>query len=161
MPENARPDARYEYVGFWVRVAATLLDTALLLAIILPLLGIIYGEDYWLSGGLVYGLWDVVLNWVLPVVAVLLFWRLKQATPGKMVFHATIVDARSGKAPSLGQWIVRYLGYIVSFLPFGLGYLWVGWDPRKQAWHDKLAGTVVVRPKSRGVEPVHFEGGAA
>lgn len=30
----------------------------------------------------------------------------------------------------------------------GLGYFWAGWDKRKQTWHDKLAGTVVVRPRS-------------
>lgn len=157
---QAKSEEQYEYVGFWVRVAATLLDTVLLLVIILPLLGAIYGEQYWLSGAVVYGFWDVVLNWVLPVIAVILFWRLKQATPGKMAFRAVIVDARTGQRPSLAQWLVRYVGYLVSLIPFGLGYLWVAWDARKQAWHDKLAGTVVVRPKDRGVAPVRFEGAA-
>jgi len=41
-------------------------------------------------------------------------------------------------------------------IPFFLGILWVGIDARKQGWHDKLAGTVVVRPKLRGPQPVHF-----
>jgi uncharacterized RDD family membrane protein YckC len=39
----------------------------------------------------------------------------------------------------------RYLGYFVSTIPFGLGLFWIGWDKRKQGWHDKLAGTVVIR----------------
>jgi uncharacterized RDD family membrane protein YckC len=37
-----------------------------------------------------------------------------------------------------------------------LGIIWVAFDPRKQGWHDKLAGTVVVRPKNRGPVPVKF-----
>ncbi|MEO8407836.1 MAG: RDD family protein, partial [Oxalobacteraceae bacterium] len=47
-------------------------------------------------------------------------------------------------------------GYFVSALPFCLGLIWVGLDKRKQGWHDKLAGTVVVRPKKRGTAPVRF-----
>jgi uncharacterized RDD family membrane protein YckC len=39
----------------------------------------------------------------------------------------------------------------------GLGLIWVGIDPRKQGWHDKLANTVVVRPRNRGPVPVRFE----
>jgi len=41
-------------------------------------------------------------------------------------------------------------------LPLGAGLIWVAFDRRKQAWHDKLAGTVVVRPRKRGPEPVRF-----
>jgi uncharacterized RDD family membrane protein YckC len=45
----------------------------------------------------------------------------------------------------------RYLGYFVSAIPLFLGLIWVGIDGRKQGWHDKLAGTVVIRPKPQGV----------
>ncbi len=41
--------------------------------------------------------------------------------------------------------IGRYFGYYVSILPLMLGIIWVGIDKRKQGWHDKLAGTVVIR----------------
>jgi RDD family protein len=58
-----------------------------------------------------------------------------------------IVDARTGANPTAAQHIIRYLGYFVSILPLFLGALWVAFDPRKQVWHAKLAGTVVVRPK--------------
>jgi len=43
-------------------------------------------------------------------------------------------------------------------LPLMLGILWVAFDPRKQGWHDKLAHTVVVRPKHRGPVAVRFPG---
>ncbi|WP_141737159.1 RDD family protein [Marinobacter sp. X15-166B] len=44
---------------------------------------------------------------------------------------------------------------MLSALPLCLGFIWVGVDKRKQGWHDKLAGTVVVR--SIGKEPVKFD----
>jgi uncharacterized RDD family membrane protein YckC len=46
---------------------------------------------------------------------------------------------------SWGQCIGRYFAYFLSFLGLCLGFMWVGWDERKQGWHDKLAGTLVVR----------------
>ena len=60
---------------------------------------------------------------------------------------AEVVDAKTGAALSVRQSIGRYLGYYVSILPLLLGLVWVAFDPRKQGWHDKLAGTVVVRAK--------------
>ena len=51
---------------------------------------------------------------------------------------------------------MRYLGYYVSIIPLFLGLIAVAFDPRKQGWHDKLAGTVVVRPRNRGPQPVKF-----
>jgi uncharacterized RDD family membrane protein YckC len=39
-----------------------------------------------------------------------------------------------------------------------LGLVWVAFDPRKQGWHDKIAGTVVVRPRRRGPAAVSFPG---
>jgi len=90
-------------------------------------------------------------------MAVITFWLMKQATPGKMAVSARIVDAATGNPASTGQLIGRYFGYFVSFIPLGLGILWVAFDKRKQGWHDKLAGTVVVRNSHRGPEPVKFD----
>jgi uncharacterized RDD family membrane protein YckC len=99
---------------------------------------------------------DLLLNWVLPAVAVILFWNYRQATPGKMAIGARIVDAKTGGKPSTGQLIGRYFGYFVSSIPLLLGLIWVGIDQRKQGWHDMLAGTLVVRPKTSG-QTVKFE----
>lgn len=134
-----------EYVGFWLRVVAALIDTVLLVLICVPLVSLVYGEDYWTSPEMVKGPADFLINWVLPAIAVVLFWIYRQATPGKMAVGARIVDARTGGAPSTGQLVGRYLAYYVSILPLMLGIFWVGWDRRKQGFHDKLAGTVVVR----------------
>lgn len=147
-----------EYVGFWPRVGASLIDTVLLGVIIWPILTAFYGESYWSSESFVRGPMDFLLSWVFPAVAVIIFWVTKQATPGKMAISAKIVDAESGLSPSTGQCIGRYLAYFLSMLPLFLGLIWVGFDGRKQGWHDKLAGTVVVRSKNRGVKPVVFNG---
>jgi len=146
-----------EYVGFWPRVGAALIDTILLCVILYPLLTWIYGGEYWLDARLVKGPVDFLLSWVLPAIAVVLFWTYRQATPGKMAISAKVVDARTGGTPGTRQLVIRYLGYYVSTLPLCLGLIWVAFDPRKQGWHDKLAGTVVVRPSHRGVAPVTFE----
>ena len=147
-----------EYAGFWVRVGASLIDTALVVFATVPLLMAFYGRSYFTqaSPGIGAGIADFLISWILPAVVVIIFWLTRQATPGKMVFSARVVDARTGGTLTLGQSIGRYLGYFVSTIPFGLGLLWVAFDPRKQGWHDKLAGTVVVRSKRRGTEPVTF-----
>lgn len=151
-------DQEFEYVGFWPRVGASIIDGLIQFMITAPLLVAIYGWDYFLNNdSFISGPADFLISIVFPFVAIVLFWLHKQATPGKMAVSAHVVDARTGKTISTGQAIGRYLAYIVSFLPMGLGFLWVAFDPRKQAWHDKLAGTVVVRPKHINIEPVRFE----
>ena len=144
-----------EYAGFWIRTWASIIDTVLILLIIWPILTGIYGVEYWQSTSFVQGTWDVLLNYILPAIAVIVFWSYKSATPGKMLTNLTIVDAKGGGKPSTGQLIGRYLGYYVSMLPLFLGIIWVGIDKRKQGWHDKLAGTVVI--KSNHTEEVKFE----
>ncbi|MBI3898252.1 MAG: RDD family protein [Gammaproteobacteria bacterium] len=138
-----------EYVGFWTRVGAALIDSVLVLLICAPIVTAIYGPAYWNGEKFVQGWLDFIVSWVLPAAAAVVFWKAKQATPGKMAFSARIVDEKTGEAPTTGQLIGRYLGYYVSTIPLFLGILWVGIDPRKQGWHDKLAGTVVIRPKKR------------
>ena len=136
-----------EYAGFWIRVGAAIIDTILIFIIIAPILGAIYGDSYSLGESLIPGFWDVVFSYILPAIAVIVFWSYKSATPGKMVTKLTIVDANTGGKPSTAQFIGRYLGYYVSIIPLFLGIIWVGIDKRKQGWHDKLAGTVVIRNK--------------
>ncbi len=153
--EPARPEDQLVYAGFWIRVWAFVIDSVLIMAIIWPLLTMIYGSDYAFSGQLVQGTWDVLLSWVFPAIAVVVFWIYRSATPGKLAVGARILDARTGQWPSPRQLVIRYLAYYVSAIPLMLGFLWVAFDARKQGWHDKLAGTVVVRDKHR-TEPVRF-----
>lgn len=153
---NEQTESKFEYVGFWARVGATLIDTIIILMISAPLMYMFYGDSYLYSDDFVLGFADVIVNYIFPLVAVLIFWTYKSATPGKMAIKAIIVDADTGKRPTTKQYIIRYFGYFISILPLCLGLMWVGWDSKKQGWHDKLAKTVVIRPQNRGVESVKF-----
>jgi uncharacterized RDD family membrane protein YckC len=144
-----------EYVGFWARVGASLIDSLLVGLILIPLVRLIYGDEYE-TLKMIQGPADLFISLILPAIAIVIFWVNRQATPGKMVISARIVDAKTGGKPTTGQLIGRYLGYYVSTIPLLLGLIWVAFDPRKQGWHDKLAGTVVVRPRVRGPQPVKF-----
>ena len=137
-----------QYVGFWARFGAAIIDTILMMVIVAPLLTHYYGAGYWLGErGLIAGTADLMLNWILPAIAVILFWMYREATPGKIAIGAKIVDAKTLGKPSTGQLVIRYLGYYVSTIPLGLGLIWVGIDAKKQGWHDKMAGTLVIRAR--------------
>ena len=136
-----------EYVGFWKRLIAFLIDVFILTVITIPLLLAIYGRSYIKlaqEGGGIAGVWDFLIQYVLPTIAVIVFWRYRGATPGKMAISAKIVDAKTGGPASTGRLVVRYFAYLVSMLPLFLGFVWIAIDKRKQGFHDKIAGTLVV-----------------
>ena len=133
------------YAGFWIRVLAALIDSIMVLVVIAPLLSAIYGMGYWKGEAFVYGPADVMLSYVAPALFVILFWIYKSATPGKMFLKLEIVDAATGGRPSTGRLIKRYFAYYLSLIPFCLGFFSIGRDERKQGWHDKVAGTLVIR----------------
>ena len=136
------------YVGFWKRFVAFLIDSFVLLAIMVPLLAAVYGWSYFDTERAGFaGIWDFLVQIVLPAGAAILFWRYKGATPGKMAISAAIVDAQSLGAASTKQLVVRYFAYFVSILPLFLGFAWIGFDRRKQGFHDKIAGTLVIYDK--------------
>ena len=145
------------YAGFWIRLWANIIDSVLLCVILFPVLIGIYGTDYLTSSTLSHGPLDFLLSWVFPAVATILFWKFKQATPGKMAVGARVVDARTGQSASTGQLIGRYIGYYPSTFALFMGFVWIGIDKRKQGWHDMLASTVVVRSPRRQPAPVHFD----
>ncbi|MDQ3187928.1 MAG: RDD family protein [Pseudomonadota bacterium] len=147
-----------EYAGFWIRVGAALIDTLLLIAITFPLLLWIYGWSYFGDDtSFVAGPADFVISWLAPAVAAIAFWLYRQATPGKMALSLRVVDATTGSTLSIGQSIGRYLAYYVSAIPLFIGFIWVAFDSKKRGWHDKLAGTVVIRAKPSAAEAVRFE----
>ncbi|MCK5831473.1 MAG: RDD family protein [Methylococcales bacterium] len=135
----------HEYAGFWIRVTASIIDTLIVIIfVILPLL-IIFGEKYELGEQGFFELLFFFLNYITPLIVTIWFWLHFFGTPGKMVTKLKIVDAKTGNKLSLKQAIGRHLAYIPSSLPLGLGLIWMGMDKKKQGWHDKLAGTVVIK----------------
>lgn len=80
-------------------------------------------------------------------VATFIFWLKTHATPGKLLLSMKIVDAKTLKDPTTFQLIVRLLAYPISFLPLGLGIFYITCNKKRRAWHDIIAGTLVVNKK--------------
>lgn len=162
-----------EYVGLWDRIMANMIDQAALLVvslIVTPLLPIVPLDPNAILVQLPEGatfsqmigvmmqqeafrrLLMLNLLQILAVCAATVwFWKRYGATPGKMVMRMKIVDAKTFGAPTTGQDIARFLGYFLSAFPGMVGFLWIAFDKRKQGFHDKIAGTVVIKLKKKAV----------
>ena len=120
------PNVTLPRAGFWIRAAALLVD--------LILIGVIFGP---LSAG----------HLILPGLAAYgaVMWKYKGTTIGGIVCGLRVVrlDDRPLDWPTT---VVRALGCFLSLAVAGLGFVWVVFDSERQSWHDKIAGTVVVRP---------------
>lgn len=82
-----------------------------------------------------------LLNIIFMAVFFIGFWKYKGATPGKMIMHMKIVDAKTLEKPTTYQLIKRFICYVTAF--FGI---WsILFTDQKQAFHDKIAGTVVIK----------------
>lgn len=131
------------YAGFWSRVFASVLDSIIQLLILFPLVYFIFGSTPFVSQSFDLGSSGYLIDFV-TIVLIILFWKYRSATPGKMMMGIKIVDADTlGEVP-LGRLILRFFGYIVSMLPFCLGFFWIAVDKRKQGFHDKIANTLVI-----------------
>lgn len=144
-PSELEHAASLTYVGFWLRTLAHIVDTLLIVLITTPPMLAIYGKSYLIGAHDHWGVWNILFSYVIPACLVVIFWRYKSATPGKMLVSAKVVDEATGGAPSYKQCVIRYIGYFVSFIPLLLGFIWVAFDKRKRSWHDMLAKTVVVK----------------
>jgi uncharacterized RDD family membrane protein YckC len=114
--------------GFWVRMAALLLDVLLV--------------------GFVMSLLHPFGNTHLVVLAIYgaVMWKLRGTTVGGIVFDLHVVRL-DGRPIDWETAIVRALGCFLSLFVVFLGFIWIAFDHNNQAWHDKIAGTVVVRAK--------------
>jgi uncharacterized RDD family membrane protein YckC len=133
------------YAGFGLRLGASIIDMLILLPLLYGLGYAIYGSAYFSSASVFKGTADFFIQIILPMVLTLVLWHYLSATPGKQVLGLKIVDAKTLKKPSTGQFVLRYFSYFISMLPLGFGFLWIIFDKRKQAFHDKIARTLIVR----------------
>jgi uncharacterized RDD family membrane protein YckC len=71
-------------------------------------------------------------------------WKLRGSTVGGIVLDLHVVRL-DGRPVDWETAIIRALSCFLSLAVAGLGFIWIALDPNNQAWHDKIAGTVVVR----------------
>jgi len=120
-------------------IAVFMYLAALLVAAVVG--GVVGGEEG--AAGL-----SIVLSIVFPLAYFVWFLTLlpKGLTPGKKLLGLQVVNHQTGAIPGFGTMFLREIvGRFLSGLFLGLGYFWALWNKNAQAWHDKLAGTVVVK----------------
>ena len=127
----ALPLSTYPRAGFWIRMGALFIDAVIILACIKLLLN--FPND---------GSGRITL--IALAVYGAIMWKVKGTTIGGIVcgLHVVRADSRPLDWPTV---CVRAIGCILSICALGLGFIWIGLDAGKEGWHDKLAGTIVVR----------------
>jgi uncharacterized RDD family membrane protein YckC len=138
--------------GLLRRLGAMLYDGLLLLALLMIATGLFLT----LTGGEAISptenpLLELVYRAVLVLITVGffgIFWTRRRQTLG-MASWRVLVEREDGGQLSWGDTILRLAAALLSWLPLGLGFLWILIDPGRRAWHDRLSGTrVVVVPKA-------------
>lgn len=145
-PSAQRP----EYIGFWWRVLASIID-----GVVTGIAGAIVGGVAGGIIGLTYGTDDrtvLFIQAISQLLGTLLNWlysalmesSAQQATLGKMAIGVRVTDM-AGQRISFGRATGRHFGKILSLLTLCIGYIMVGTTEKKQGLHDLMAGTLVVR----------------
>jgi uncharacterized RDD family membrane protein YckC len=139
------PAAGLAYAGFWVRVAALMVDGLVLAVLSIALapgaFAFVQTGPNWYE--LNHG--SSAVGALIGLVYFIGFWAWRGQTPGMIAFTLRVVRAEDGGHVDVIRSLLRYVGLIISFAVILIGVIWVAFDGRKQGWHDKLGGTVVVR----------------
>jgi len=153
-PLGTSPVVTTRYGGFWMRFAAAIID-GLLLGIVVWPVGLVFGLMVGIAGHRV-SMPDVGVHLVSGITLWTLFiaagWiyeasmesSARQATVGKMALGLKVTD-EGGRRISFARASARYFGKILSRMILFVGYIMAGFTARKQALHDMIAGTLVVK----------------
>ena len=146
-PAPTGPTGDLRYAGFWIRVVAYILD-GIVLVVISAALGPLLGQQAVSieNGTYTLNYTSTAVSGLVGLLYFVGFWAWRGQSPGMIPFNMRIVMASDGSKVDVVRSLLRYVGLIISFVVLFLGVIWVAFDRRKQGWHDKIAGTVVVRP---------------
>ena len=134
MPAGLGLPGETEYMGFWIRVAAALID-GVLTGVASVIIDAVTGIPF--------------IGSLLSVVYYVVLTGLRGQTLGKLTLGIIVVNGQ-GEAPGIGRAALREIvGKFVSAIVILLGYFWIGWDREKRGWHDHIGGTYVVRAPGR------------
>ncbi len=148
--------SQFRYGGFWWRVLAYIID-GIILSIIGGIIGLIIGGIVGFSAGADTGAIAVaqgiafvvllVLQWLYFAISESSSWR---GTIGKRACGLIVVDEQ-GQRISFGRATGRYFAKFVSALILSIGFLMAGWNHKKRALHDMIAGTLVLKSSGAAV----------
>jgi uncharacterized RDD family membrane protein YckC len=125
--------------GFWIRTFAYIID-AIGVGIVSGIIASMMG------GGGPTGTTSNGLSFLFGLAYFCYFWSAQGGgqTLGMRVLNLKVIRT-DGSALTITQAAIRYIGLFVSFLCLFIGVIWVAFDADKQGWHDKIAGTYVIR----------------
>jgi len=124
--------------GFWIRFLAIFIDGVILFVINLILAAILNSSTTGRTG----------IQTLLGLIYYVFFWSSASPWPGQTVGNKLLnirVIKTDGSDLSLVVALIRYVGLVVSILVIFIGVIWAAFDPNKQGWHDKIAGTYVIK----------------
>ena len=124
--------------GFWIRTFAYIIDAIGV--------GIVSGIIASIIGGDPTGTTSSGLNLLFGLAYFVYFWSAQGGgqTLGMRVLNLKVIRT-DGSMLTITQGLIRYVGLFVSFICLLIGVIWVAFDADKQGWHDKIAGTYVIR----------------
>lgn len=143
-PASNRPGpmAGWHYAGFWVRFLAFLIDGILLGIVTAP-----FAPQFTSTGTtLQINAGGNAIGTIVGLIYFVALWSWRGQTVGMMPFNMKVVSVADGKNIDVMRALLRYVGFIIAAIPLLIGLIWAAFDSRKQGWHDKIAGTVVIRP---------------
>jgi uncharacterized RDD family membrane protein YckC len=112
--------------GFWIRMLALLIDIILVAVVLNFMRG---SDNVFLLALATYGA---------------IMWKLRGSTVGGIICNLEVVR-HDGREMDWSTAIVRALSSFLSLIALGVGFIWIAIDSDSRAWHDKIAGTLVVR----------------
>jgi len=144
------------YAGFWNRFLAIIIDALILGAVQGILLRPVFGVPMWNyrefdDSGVALSMWEGP-NLIVQVLSIVIGWLYftlmessnKQATVGKIALNMRVTDL-AGNRISFARATGRYFGKYLSMMIFMIGFLMAAFTSKKQALHDVLADTLVVK----------------
>jgi uncharacterized RDD family membrane protein YckC len=135
------PAPGVEFAGAGARLVAYLVDTFIQTGLTIALLLVGFAAAFTVPLLVVL----CVLAWLVMAVAYFpYFWSTSGQTPGMKMLRIKVVRDLDGGPVSIGQAILRLIGYWVSSAVFYLGFIWIFVDRRRRGWMDLIAGTVVI-----------------
>lgn len=138
--------------SFSARLMAFSIDLCLLFCLTATTLLTVTGTlvlqpDLPVVGKIFLAMMSLFLVLFLPLISSFLYFTVLHATGGQTLgklFMGIRVTTTDGDLPSAGQSFLRWTGYLVSTLPLAFGFFWAAGDRQGAAWHDHIAGTLVV-----------------
>lgn len=148
------PAPGVEFAGYGARILAYIID-GILLGIIITVLSLVLGavlvgstrdNEVGALGATAITIW-VGVTILVGILYFPYFWQQSGQTPGMRMFGIRVVRDRDGGPVGWGGAILRFIGYSINSIVFGLpiGWLWILFDSRRRGWHDLIGGTVVVK----------------